>query len=267
MDVVVLLIIGLTMGLFGGMLGIGGSIVMIPALTFVYGENQHLYQASAMICNFFVAAASLIGHWKAQAFVGRLLRWIIPASVLGVVVGVRLSNLPVFTGAGSVWLTRLFGGFLVYVAAYNTARLRGRPRTLEDLPQRRRGVNAAIAAGIGALTGLGAGLLGIGAGTVSTPLQQLTMKLPIRNAMSNSAAMIVSMAWLGALYKNATLPRHGIEIMESIRIAALAIPTAVIGGYLGSRLMHRLPQNLVRAVFIAVCALAAWKLLTVHPGG
>ncbi len=40
------------MGLFGGLLGLGGSTIMIPALVMVFGENQHLYQAAAMICNF-----------------------------------------------------------------------------------------------------------------------------------------------------------------------------------------------------------------------
>lgn len=266
MDNVVLLGIGLLMGLFGGLLGIGGSIIMIPALTLLYGENQHLYQAAAMICNFFVAASSLIGHWRAEAFVGRVLRWIIPAAVFGVMGGVWLSNLPVFAGHNSFWLARLFGGFLIYVAVYNLSRFWARPRILTEMADRPSAVTALISASIGAVTGIGAGLLGIGAGTVSTPLQQVTMKIPLRNAMSNSAAIIVSIAWLGAFYKNATLPDHDLEILRSVEIAALVLPTGILGGYLGSHLMHKLPRNLIRGFFVAVCFLAAWKLLTVQPG-
>jgi len=41
----ILATIGVLMGLFGGLLGIGGSVVMIPALVFEVCENQHLYQA------------------------------------------------------------------------------------------------------------------------------------------------------------------------------------------------------------------------------
>ncbi|NIA17514.1 MAG: sulfite exporter TauE/SafE family protein, partial [Planctomycetes bacterium] len=37
------ILIGLSMGLAGGLLGIGGSVVMIPTMFFVFGENQHLY--------------------------------------------------------------------------------------------------------------------------------------------------------------------------------------------------------------------------------
>jgi uncharacterized membrane protein YfcA len=100
---------------------------------------------------------------------------------------------------------------------------------------------------------------------VATPTQQFFLKRPLREAMSNSAAAIVSMAWLGAIYKNATLSQHGITITESLRIAVCIIPGAIIGGYIGRRLMHTLPKNIVRAIFILVCAIAAVKLLTVAP--
>ena len=266
MHIPVLIGVGLFMGLSGGLLGIGGSVVMIPALTLFYGENQHLYQASAMICNFFVAAASLIAHRKAEAIIGKTLRWIIPGAVAGILLGVWLSNLPIFAGPNSYWLARIFGVFLLYVIVYNFPKFWTRPRTLESMPSRSGRFNSIVSSLIGFLTGTSAGLLGIGAGTVCTPLQQVTMKMPIRNAMSNSAATIVSIAWLGALYKNGTLGQHDIDIMESVRIAVVVMPTAIIGGFLGGHLMHRLPRNLVRALFLGVCVLAAWKLLTVQPG-
>jgi len=123
-----------------------------------------------------------------------------------------------------------------------------------------------ILAGVcGIVTGLAAGLLGIGAGTVATPMQQLFLRVPIRSAMSNSAATIVCIAWLGAIYKNVTLGQHGVAISESLSMAAWVIPGAIVGGFLGGHLMHALPKNLVRSVFILVCILAAVKLLTVTP--
>jgi uncharacterized membrane protein YfcA len=133
-------------------------------------------------------------------------------------------------------------------------------------PMPPKGTVAFFSAFCGAVTGTAAGLLGIGAGTVATPLQQVTLKLPIRNAMSNSAMTIVCIAWLGAIYKNATLARHGIELSESLKIAVMVIPGAIAGGFIGGHLMHALPKNIVRAVFIGVCILAAIKLLTVSPG-
>ena len=40
-DLLIIAVIGLTAGLLGGMLGIGGSIVMIPAMSYVFGYDQH----------------------------------------------------------------------------------------------------------------------------------------------------------------------------------------------------------------------------------
>ncbi|MDH4203658.1 MAG: sulfite exporter TauE/SafE family protein [Phycisphaerae bacterium] len=268
MDIAILIVIGLGMGLIGGLLGIGGSVIMIPALTLFKGENQHLYQAAAMICNFFVSAAAMLAHRKAQAFVKNVLIWLIPAAVLGITAGVALSNCTIFEGGNSYLLARAFGAFLVYVIAYNSYRLylSVHPKIVEvPKPMPPKKVAAILSALCGGLTGLAAGLLGIGAGTVATPLQQVTLKLPLRNAMSNSAVTIVSIAWLGAIYKNATLPQHGLEISESLKIAACVIPGAIVGGYWGGHLMHALPKNIVRAVFIGVCILAAVKLLTVSP--
>jgi uncharacterized membrane protein YfcA len=259
--------IGLVMGLFGGMLGIGGSIIMIPALTLAFGENQHLYQASAMICNFFVAASSLIAHRKAESFTPNILKFLIPAAVVAVMAGVALSNSSIFAREKSYLLARLFGTFLIYVAAYNSFRLFAKTKfTQQEFHQnlKNRPVGF-IASAIGTVTGLFAGLLGIGAGTVAIPLQQLTLKIPIRNAMSNSAATITAIALLGAAYKNLTLPEQGIHVQESLKIAACLIPTAIIGGLLGGHLMHKLPRNAVRVVFIIVLILAAIKLINTTP--
>ena len=48
MDYLVLVIIGIVMGLFGGLLGIGGSVSMIPAMVIFFKGDQHLYQAAAV---------------------------------------------------------------------------------------------------------------------------------------------------------------------------------------------------------------------------
>jgi uncharacterized membrane protein YfcA len=49
------------------------------------------------------------------------------------------------------------------------------------------------------LTGGAAGLLGSGAGSVATPMQQFFLRMPLKRAMSNSASVIVGIAWIGDL--------------------------------------------------------------------
>jgi uncharacterized membrane protein YfcA len=265
---------GLTMGLVGGLLGIGGAVVLIPALTFAFGENQHLYQAASMICIFFVSASALIAHRKADIISRPVLIRMVPMAIVGIIAGVAMSNCALFEGKQDYLLSRLFGGFLVYVAVYNSIRLyqkSQRKKTDSDADSSDYDCNCkckphtVVTCLVGLFNGFASGLLGIGAGTVATPLQQLFLKMPIRRAMSNSAALIVSISWLGAAYKNATLSEHGITISQSLEIAVWVIPGAIIGGYVGGHLMHKLPQTIVRIAFIIVCGIAAAKLLTVTP--
>jgi len=259
--------IGLLMGLFGGALGIGGSIVMIPAMVLAFGENQHLYQGCAMICNFFVAASSLMVHKKQNLLTGDVLKWLIPAATIGIIIGVAVSNCALFAAENSYLLARVFGVFLIYVAGYNFSRFFAKTSFAALERQNAAAIRRPwfLSLPIGLVTGVGAGLLGMGAGTISTPLQQLLLKMPLRKAMSNSAATITSIALIGAVYKNLTLARHGIWIGDSLRMAAVIIPTAVLGGFFGGHLMHKLPKNIVRSAFILTALLAAVKLLTVKP--
>ncbi len=276
MDYIILSSIGLIMGFFGGLLGIGGSAIMIPALVLAYGgpENQHLFQASAMICNFFVGAASALAHKKARSLHKPVLRQMVPAALIGIVAGVAWSNSDMFSQGNSYLLSRTFGAFLAYVAMYNTFRL---VRSLrKPLPDERTPSGIVetrwLAQLIGLVTGLAAGLLGIGAGTLATPLQQLFLRVPLRRAMSNSSVTIMCIAWLGAIYKNVTLNSHRVSfslfandspLWISIKISAVIVPAAIIGGFLGGHMMHKLPKNVVRSVFIVILAAAAIRLLTV----
>jgi len=269
-DAVTLMGIGLVMGLFGGMLGIGGALVMVPAMVFFFGENQHLHQASAMTCTFFVALAANIVHRKVKILVPVVLWQMIPGAVVGILAGVTMSNLRYFAGVNSYLLARFFGAFLVYVAAYNIWGLfypleentDNDPNVAYDV-----GDKKIISMAIGVLTGLASGFLGIGAGTVATPLMQFFLRFPIKRAMSNSASIILSISWIGAIYKTATLPQHDLSIVESLKIAAFVIPTGLLGGFWGGHLMHKLPKKFVCALFIAICLLSAWELLTVKSAG
>jgi hypothetical protein len=42
------LVLGLVTGVFGGLLGIGGATVVVPALVFLFGFNQHQAQGTIL---------------------------------------------------------------------------------------------------------------------------------------------------------------------------------------------------------------------------
>jgi len=259
MELLIQAAIGFVAGLLGGLLGIGGSIIIIPALILCLdetdsgytGKHQHLIQAAAMICNVFVAAPSVLGHWRARAIMKPVVVFLIPSALAGILLGVSVSNMRLFARQNGVYLAMLLAGFMVYVAAYNTWRLFTKTDLERGFDQRPKPSAAAVGA-VGLVMGFVAGLLGIGGGAICVPMQQILLRVPLRRAIANSAVTIVCTASVGATVKNLTLPSvHGVPITQSLQLALMIIPTAIVGSYVGGRLTHALPRRALRLVFIA----------------
>jgi hypothetical protein len=241
---------------------------MRPVLVMAFGENQHLYQASAMICNFFVGFASAVVHRKADVVVPAVIKWLVPSAAVATIAGVAISNCSLFVGQKSYLLARVYGIFLLYIIVYNVPRFWGKPRGGADGFEMGKAKHPAMLTVLcGILTGIAAGLVGIGGGIMAVPTQQFFLKMPLKRAISNSAATIVAIALVGSIYKNMTLPQHGIPISKSLIMALFVMPGAGLGAIIGSKLMHRLPVNFVRAVFVILAAVAAYEMLTVPPAG
>jgi uncharacterized protein len=47
-NMILLLVLGVVAGLLSGLLGIGGGIIIVPALIFVFGYSQHLAQGTTL---------------------------------------------------------------------------------------------------------------------------------------------------------------------------------------------------------------------------
>ncbi len=260
-QLLVLAAVGLLAGMTGGMLGIGGSIIMIPAMAEILPPDQHLFQAAAMIVNFFVVVPAVIRHRRAGAIDGRAVTRIIPPALVGVIAGVMLSEAPVFSGHGEAYLRGIFGLFLMAVSVTELWRLtRGVRGGDPDGVSARTGW---LRAGLIALpVGLVAGLLGVGGGILAVPLQRRFLGIPIRIAIANSATMIIATSLVGACAKNgAYAVDHGLTARPFI-LAAVLIPTAVLGSAIGSRLTHRVPVRILKGAFLVVMILASIRLLS-----
>jgi len=259
-ELTILASIGLFAGVLGGLLGIGGSIVIIPVLVLALKRDFHLAQATAMLVNVCVAVPAVITHQRAGRVEWPLVTRMLPASIVMILVGVQLST--AFDGAR---LEIFFGIFLLYVIATNIPKLlRPTPKD-EDRPAPRIGwLRVSI---VGAVNGFAAGLLGIGGGIIAVPLLQLICRLPMRRAIVLSAATMVLTATVGSIRKNLLLPTIDeafggpFTITDSLTIAALLAPTAIIGSMFGARYVHRLPTRLIRSLFLVLLAWSASRML------
>lgn len=264
---VTLIAIGLAAGLSGGLLGIGGSLVIIPALTELLGHDQHLYQSAAMIVNFFVAIPAVNQHRRVGAVEPATVRRIIPIGVSAVVVGVLVSESSLFAGRYEIYLCGLFGLFLFCVSGLE---FRGVPRRnnapapalneTPDKPKKDSRMSWRAAAAVAVPTGFVAGLLGVGGGMLAVPLQRHFLNIPLRTAIANSSAIIIATSLVGAVVKNHNYLIEHDHSLRSFALAAMLIPSAMLGSMVGSRLTHRLPIRHLKTVFLLFLLLAAMHL-------
>jgi len=116
-------LIGVLAGVASGLLGIGGGILFVPALTAFAGLDQVGAEATSLLA---IVPVALVGSWRQLAY-GRLrledAAWVGVLSIVGVGVGVVVANaLPERA------LRLAFAALLLWMAWRLVARVRGRAR-------------------------------------------------------------------------------------------------------------------------------------------
>lgn len=255
-EIAICLVIGALAGVLGGLAGIGGSMIMLPALALFVADPDpdtahHMFMAAAMVVNVVVSFPAALRHRKAGAIHYGALRTILPSMAISIVVGVLVSN-----QIEGLTLRKILAGFIALYALMTIYRFfkKSLEPEVDD-----KGVHPVRLTVIGVATGMVAGLLGIGGGVLMVPMLQVFCKLPIKNAIGTSSAVMVLTAVVGASLKLGTLgPEHGRSVVNALIIAAALSPTAFIGARIGATLTHKLPLQAVRLVVsIALLIVAA----------
>ena len=247
---------GLLIGVLLGALGGGGSILTVPVLVYLLGQEPHAATTGSLLIVGITAAAGMIAHWRA----GRVrLAPGIAFGVLGVAgsyAGTRLSS-----SVPPDLLLSLFAGLMLAAAA---AMLRRRPGTARRRERaggstilRRILKITAAATGVGLLTGF----FGVGGGFVIVPALVLVLGFGMPAAVGTSLLVIAinSAAALAA--------RLGGQV--SLDWAPLAVFTAAaLAGVLAShRVASRVdPSRLGAAFTILLIVVAGYSLARSLPG-
>lgn len=106
------LIVGLLGGVFGGVFGLGGGVILIPALVYFFGFSQHLAQGTTLAV--MVPPIGLLAAWKYYTN-GYVDLHAVPMICLGFFFGGLLGAYLV-QPVPDFALKKLFGGFLLLVA-------------------------------------------------------------------------------------------------------------------------------------------------------
>ena len=259
MEILALLGLGFCAGMLGGLIGIGGGVITIPALSLLFAKDIHLAQAASMNVVVFVAVPAAYRHWRQGEMCVSLLKYVVPFGIIGIIAGVYLNNVVPAYG-----MEKIFGAFLVYVIIANILKLTGRIR---EPHSREPKINIPRGCGIGLPAGFGAGLLGIGGGLITVPLAQTLSHLTLPRAIAISSGLMCFTAVVGAAVKDMTLhtlhDAQGVplSVVDALQIAVWIFPTAIIGAWIGAKLTHSLPVKGIRGVFIVVLVVATVKML------
>lgn len=275
-----LALIGVLAGVLGGLLGIGGGLVMIPAMLLLIGEtaygpnSMHLYKLAAMISAVVLSVAAVRQHLRAGAVQPAILWSAIPAGFVGVAAGVALAAL--LSGDLTHVLRRTFGGFMILTVLFSIW-MRRPVRTADiaaDAPppgalneaatsrDRKGAVRRQAVLLVGLPAGVVSGLLGVGGGVWAVPAQHALMGIGLRNAIANSAGLVLAQSAATSIGLAISVARmEGVRVADGGWLALLLAPGALAGGWIGAALVHHLPVEIVRRVFYVLLVVTGLRLL------
>ena len=254
------LILGLFVGYFSGLLGIGGGLLMVPVLVFLFGAQNfpaenilHLALGTSMATILFTSLSSAWQHHAHQAVNWNLVRFITPGLLLGTALGALI------VGYLDTFYLSIFFILFVYFAATQML-LGARPNATRSYPSR---IEVSLA---GMVIGAVSSIVSIGGGVLSVPYL-LWHKLPLRNAIATSAALGFPIACGGTLgyiangyLRGVDLPVYSLGYVYLPVLLWLVIGTMVTAP-LGAKATHRLPVNLLRKIFALLLFVLASKML------
>lgn len=257
--ILVYLAIGAGAGIISGLLGMGGGVVVVPALAFVFAWLKfpgsyimHMAAGTSLAIMIFTTGRSFLSHRKRGIEFWSVYRRFVPGIIVGVILGGILAHY-----LHTDTLKIIFGVFLLLIAIKMFAQKTTNPT--RQLP----GWKGMSTAGL--IIGGKSGLLGIGGGAVTVPYLTYC-NVPMRQAVVVSVATGWTVAVIGSITFSLTgLAAAGLPAMTLGYIYVPAWIGVAVGSFLcapiGAALSHTLPVPLLRKVFAVVLFLIGVHML------
>lgn len=239
---------GVAGGVLAGLLGVGGGIVIVPALYFALSltgmdpaQVMQLAVGTSLATIVFTALSSSWGHYKKGAIDFDLLKLWGPSILIGVVLGGIIG--------GQVSGFALIAVFAT-VAFLVAMDMIFRKTSDGDNPRQ---FSKPVWAGLGVLAGGISAMMGIGGGTVCVPVLNF-LGYDIRRAVGTSAAIGFIIGLPGAITYIATgIGTPGLPPLSfgyvNLGAAAIIIPLTVVFARVGVAIAHRIPRRALRLAF------------------
>lgn len=285
--------VGLFVGYFAGMFGVGGGFLLTPVLIYVFGVPPPVAVGSALCQKCGTSISSFLKYRRLGRGEPRIDLVMLGGSLIGVDAGTRL--LAYLTSLGTwrighgrggpavqIVLDVLFVVLLSLTAFYTfhdawTARRRDVPRGDQTIPgplvTRVRippyidlpniglsQVSVLMLSYLGFVLGMASGLMGIGGGVLFMPILLYGIGLSVRNAAGTGVLLLFVTVAVGTIEQSL---RHYV----SLKLGMAILIGSSVGAQLGAITTHYLPNRILRLLFAVLVAatvlMIAWDLARV----
>jgi len=260
------LLLGAVAGLLAGLLGIGGGIILVPGLYFIFSSMQdeiginpsylmHLSVGTSLAIIVPTGMSSAFAHYKKGGVDFNLVRLIGSGVVIGVIMATFMAK-----GLSGKSMQMIFATVICLLAFIMIA---GR-----SLFQYKEGysINNIGAFVAGTIIGSVSTLIGIGGATLSVPYMAMN-GVPMRKAIGSASAIGLVIAIPAAIgfmiigWGIKALPPYSLGYVNLLAWICV-IPASVIAAPFGAKLTHKISverMKLVFAIFMILVALNMWR--------
>ena len=254
---------GLVVGLIVGLTGVGGGSLMTPLLIFVFGIKPHLAIGTDLLFAAFTKLGGTVSLARARVvdwrIVGQMAAGSVPASLATLYVLSRLG--PANPATQSVMTTTLGAALLLTAGAtfYKAVRGKAAPAQIapESLGQATKARHWALPVLFGAVIGALVTITSVGAGAIGViVLMLLYPALPLSRIVAADIAHAVPLTLVAGL-GHASLGSVDWSLLGWLLAGSLP------GIWLGTHLMHRTPERVIRSLLSVLLAYAGAKLIAI----
>lgn len=255
----VCLLLGAVVGTLAGMLGIGGGLIIVPALLYLFAQHLDLPLALAMPMAIATSLSTIImtaissswAHYK----LGNLNRFVVTWAALGIAGG-AIFGAQIATSINPEWLKRIFACLVLLIAAQMV--FLGRKTSQHSVSKISLGA-------IGVLTGCVSSVMGIGGGAILVPAL-IWLQINIRQAIGCASfsglviAVFGSASFVLAGWSNKHLPEFSAGYVYLPASLGIVITSVLTAGY-GAKLSHSLNTQLLKKIFAGFLVIVSLRML------
>ncbi len=241
---------GCIMGFTAGFFGVGGGIVLVPMLLFIYSRTgveasiiAHVAFGTSLFVSTFTSLSSSYRHYKNSNVLPRAVLILAVTSIATALAGSWIAD-----QLSSIALRKIFSAVIFFAGL----RLVFQAKEITD--NRRPNLRLLGLAGIGAMTGFVSSLAGVGGGVFSIPMMYQFLNFPIKKAIGTSSAVIVCTTFFASLgymangWGKADLPTFTFGYVH-LGAALPVIVSGVLFSQIGAAVTHRTEVNRLRRFF------------------